>query len=258
MMLRAFPVFFGMFLLVGLHGSAQDTAQVAVGERNILYRKEASGGVFIHSNGLGASFKSGRQITTDKKRIISIDFVSLKHPKEYKVTNPNLIENSKPFVFGKLNYVYLLRAGWGYQNILFAKAERGGVEVRYNYYGGLTLGFAKPMYLDVIIDSASREGYIVYDTKRYDPTSPEQQEVTDFVGRGPFFSGFGEIKLYPGLHAKTSVSFEYSGWQRKIAALEAGITVDYFPDAIPIMAFNKNENFYFNFFISLMWGAKYN
>ena len=257
-MMKAAGFFTGLLLLISLNGWAQDTAQVAVGDRNILYRKEASGGVFLHSNGLGVSFKSGRQVTTNKKRIISIDLVSLKHPKEYKVTNPNLIENSKPFVFGKLNYVYILRAGWGYQNILFAKAEKGGVEVRYNYYGGLSLGFAKPMYLDVIIDSASSDRFIVYDTKRYDPTSPEQQEVTDFVGRGPFFTGFGEIRIYPGMHAKTSLSFEYSGWQRKIAALEAGITVDYFPKAIPIMAFNKNQNVYFNFFISLMWGAKYN
>ena len=257
-MLKAFRLFF-LGCLYPFLGMAQDsTEQAVVSDHNILYRKEASGGVFIHSNGLGASFKSGRQITTNKKRVISIDFVSLKHPKEYKVTNPNLIENSKPFVFGKLNYVYILRGGWGYQNILFAKAERGGVEVRYNYYGGLSLGFAKPMYLDVIIDSASSDRFIVYDTKRYDPTSPEQQEVTDFVGRGPFFDGFSEIKIYPGVHVKTSLSFEYSGWQRKIAALEAGIAVDYFPDAIPIMAFNKNENFYFNFFISLMWGAKYN
>ena len=237
---------------------AQDSTDAAVGDRNILYRKEASGGVFLHSSGFGISFKSGRQVTVNRKRILEFDFVSVKHPKEYKVTNPNLIENSKPFVFGKLNYVYILRSGIGFQNILFSKAERGGVEVRYNYYGGLSLGFAKPVYLDVIVDSATSDRYIVYDTKPYDPNDPYQQDVTDFVGRGPFFSGFDKIKIYPGVHLKTSLSFEYSGWQRKIAALEAGITLDYFPDAIPIMAFNKNENLYFNFFISLMWGAKYN
>ena len=205
-------------------GFAQDSTDVAVGDRNILYRKEASGGIFLHSSGFGISFKSGRQISVNRKRILEFDFVSIKHAKENKVTNPNLIENSKPFVFGKLNYVYVLRSGIGLQNILFTKAERGGVEVRYNYYGGLSLGFTKPVYLDVIVDSSTSDRFIVFDTKPYDPTDPYQQDITDFVGRGPFFSGFDKIKIYPGVHIKTSLSFEYSGWQRKIAALEAGIT----------------------------------
>jgi hypothetical protein len=256
--MKLLKILFCVFLLGHETGFAQDSTDVPVGDRNILYRKEASGGMILHSNGLGIVFKSGRQVTAYKKRIICLDFVSVKDPKEYKVTNPNLIENSKPFAFGKLNYVYFFRAGWGYQNTVFSKAERGGVEVRFNYFGGFTLALAKPMYLDVIIDSASSDRYIVYETMRYNPNDPNQQNVTDFVGRGPFFSGFGETKLYPGVHAKTSFSFEYSGWQRKIAALEAGVTFDYFPDAIPMMARNPSQNLFFNFFISLMWGAKYN
>src|SRR5688572_11966004 len=108
------------FLLVLLvfspwKGFTQDSTDAAVGDRNILFRKEASGGVFLHSSGFGISFKSGRHVTANRKRILEFDFVSIKHPKEYKVTNPNLIENSKPFVFGKLNYVYVLRSGIGLQ-----------------------------------------------------------------------------------------------------------------------------------------------
>jgi hypothetical protein len=246
-MTRLLLTFFGVVLATGLL-TAQDTATVDVGDRNILFRKEASGGIFIHSSGLGVSYKSGRHVTAFKKRIISLDFVSLKHPKEYKTTNPLL--------FGKLNFVYIFRAGYGFQHVLFSKAERSGVEVRYNYYGGLSLGFTKPVYLDVIVSTT--DNLILYETKRYDPTDPGQQDVTDFVGRGPYFMGFDQIKIYPGGHLKGSVSFEYAGWERKIAALEAGVTVDAFPKAIPIMANNKNQNLYFNFFISLMWGAKYN
>lgn len=229
----------------------QNEASSTNDEGNILYRKEASGGILVHGNGWGITFKSGKHITGYRKRILNFDFVSLKHPKEYKVTNPIYIDSSKPFVFGKLNYVYVLRAGLGNQNIIFSKAERSGVEVRFNYYGGLNLGLTIPVYLDVI----EEDQFVV--TKRYDPNDPSMQSVLNIFGKAPFFTGFSSMKAYPGIHAKTSLSFEYSGWQRKIAALETGITVDYFPNAIPIMAYNESENVYVNFFISLMWGGKW-
>jgi hypothetical protein len=220
----------------------------------ILYRKEASGGITVHSNGWGLTFKSGKHVTGFRKRILDFEFLTMKHPKEY--SSPSLYDGSKSFIFGKLNYVFFLRGGWGYQNILFAKGERSGVEIRYNYYGGLDLGITKPVYLDFIEDDPNNPDFKILNTKRYNPDDPNQG-YENIYGGASFFKGFGEMSIHPGVYGKFAISFEYAAWQQKIAALETGVMVDYFPDAIPMMAFNKYPNLFFNFYISILWGGKW-
>jgi len=253
---------FLMFLLVILAfaASAQDSTKVSKpvsleGDEDgtILYRREACGGLTVHSGGWGVTFKSGKHITGFRKRILDFEFISMNHPKENRSTNP--YEGAKSFIYGKLNDVFLLRAGWGYQNVIFGKGDRSGVEVRANYYGGFDLGIAKPIFLDIIYSDPDSLAYH-YETKRYDPNDPDQS-VDRIYGSSSFFTGFGNMKVYPGVYGKFAFSFEYAGWQQKIAAIETGMMVDFFPDAIPIMAFNPNANLYFNFYISIMWGGKW-
>ncbi len=250
-----------LLLFLSLNGHAQDSVQVAKpvsleGDEDaaILYRREACGGITVHSNGWGVTFKSGKHINGFLKRVLDFEVISMKHPKEYRITNP--IEGAKSFIYGKLNNVFLVRAGWGYQNILFSKGEKSGVEIRYNYYGGLDLGIAKPVYLDVLVDDPFSDSLKVVVTKKYDPDDPDQR-VDNIYGGASFFTGFDKMKIYPGLYGKFAISFEYAGWQRKIAAIEAGMMADFFPKAIPIMAFNKYENVYFNFYVSILWGGKW-
>jgi hypothetical protein len=237
---------------------AQDSTKVAQPVANadddvtILYRREACGGITIHSNGWGLTFKAGKHITGFRKRILDFEVISMKHPKEFRITNP--YDGAKSFIYGKLNNVFLVRGGWGYQNVLFGKAERSGVEVRYNYYLGIDLGITKPIYLDIIYTAPDSLPF--YISKRYDPNDPDQT-VDRIYGSSSFFSGFDKMQIYPGGYAKFAVSFEYAGWQQKIAALETGVMVDFFPKAIPIIAFNQNPNLFFNFYISIMWGGKW-
>lgn len=81
-----------------------------------------------------------------------------KHPKEVKLNN-NYYENAKPFIFGKLNYLLSWHSGVGRQRVIYSKGERGGVEVRLNYSGGLTLGLVKPVYLVVLNDRTPDDIY---------------------------------------------------------------------------------------------------
>jgi len=252
-------VFIFLFVQVCL---GQDSAKVVPpappqggdDDATILYRYEASGGVTIHSNGWGVTFKSGKHITGFRKRILDFEFISMKHPKEYRITNP--YDGAKSFIYGKLNDVFIARAGWGYQNIVFSKGERNGVEIRYNYYGGFDLGITKPIFLDILENDPFNDSLRIVVTKQYDPKDPEQS-VDNIYGSSSFFTGFDKMKIYPGVYAKFAVSFEYAGWQRKIAAIETGMVADYFPNAIPIMAFNKYDNLYFNFYVSVLWGGKW-
>jgi hypothetical protein len=248
-----------VFLFFWLQSFSQDStkaASVSNDEVNILYRNEAEGGLNVHGSGFGLTFKRGWHMTGYKKQMLDIEFVSLRHPKQIKRANP-YYQDSKPFFFGKLNFAYLLRGGYGRQNILFSKGERSGVEVRYNYYIGATLGITKPVFLDVLVDSPYDSLHKVVETRKYDPDDPDQQDPVNIFRPGPYFQGLDQLNIYPGGYAKFAISFEYSGWQQKVTALEAGVVVDAFPKAIPIMAFIPNDKVIFNFYISLMWGGKW-
>ncbi len=195
-------------------------------------------------------------MTGYKKKLLDIDFVSLRDPKQYKQANP-YYPDSKPYFFGKLNFAYILRGGYGRQNIIFSKGERSGVEVRYNYYFGLSLGITKPVYLDILVDNPFDSLTKIIETKRYDPNDPVQQVQENIYGPGPYFSGLDQLSIYPGGYGKFAFSFEYAGWQQKITAIETGVVVDAYASGIPIMANGKANNIFFNFYVSLIWGGKW-
>ena len=120
------------FLFLCLKTFAQDSTRIANDDITILFRNEAEGGINIHSNGFGLTFKRGWHLTGYKKQMLDIDFVSLRDPKQYKLSN---YPDSKSFFYGKLNFAYILRGGYGIQNIIFGKAERNwGFEILRNDY----------------------------------------------------------------------------------------------------------------------------
>jgi len=255
-------VVFFLLIFCSIASYAQDSAAVA-NDVTVLYRKEMSFGLTIHGNGLGAIFRKGTHVTARKKRMFEAEFVSMRHPKQYKVTNQYVNGDAKPFFFGKLNYVYIPRVGMGSQNVIFGKAERSGVEVRYNYFGGVDLALTKPVYNEVLIPVPNGD-YSVPVTMQYDPTDPNQDDPSKFYGPGSYFKGFDQIKLYPGIYGKFSFSFEHSTAHQKVAIIETGMVLDLFLKTIPIMALPPNKPqvdnvpYYFNFYISLLWGGKKN
>ena len=243
-----------LFLFLFFKSFAQDSTRIANDDVTILYRNEAEGGINLHSNGFGLTFKRGWHLTGYKKQMLDIDFVSLRDPKQYKLST---YPDSKSFFYGKLNFAYILRGGYGIQNIIFGKAERSGVEVRYNYYFGLSLGITKPVYLDILVENPFDPQTKLIDTRQYDPNDPDQQLKENIYGPGPYFNGLDHLSVYPGGYGKFALSFEYAGWQDKITAIETGVVLDAYARAIPIMATGNKNNFFFNFYISLIWGGKW-
>jgi hypothetical protein len=235
---------------------AQDSAAVA-NDVTILYRKENTFGLVAHSGGFGMVYRSARHVSVWKKRVLEVEIVSMRHPKQTKVVNEQTSGDAKPFFYGKMNYVYVLRVGYGMQKVIFGKAEKSGVEVRYNVFIGPALGISKPVYNEVLVDTEDPKIKTVA-TKKYDPNDPHQQQITDFYGPGSYFKGFDQMKIYPGGYGKFSFSFEYSTVHQKVAIIETGITADGFFNTIPIMAYTTNNPYYVNLFVSLLWGGKKN
>jgi hypothetical protein len=219
---------------------------------NVMYRNESSFGIFAHSaGGLGVAYRRGKHVTGKRKRMFEIEASNFKHPKEVKSIN-SFRENSKGFIYGKLNSVLLIRPGVGYQNILYQKSDKKSVEIRYSYFLGATLAFAKPVYLEIEHDRTN--GLKTVSTERY---NPDVHQPSDILGKAPFFKGIDNTKIYPGAYAKLALSFEYADRFNALKAIETGVVVDVYPKAIPMMAFNKNQEVLFSLYLKFIMGKKW-
>jgi len=229
-----------------------DTANLE--DREILLKHEFTGGLLLHSNGWGINLRSGKHKTAKLKRMLELDIVSMKHPKEFKSVNP-YFENSKGFVYGKMNTLTIGRIGYGGQWVLVQRQDRrgGGVEIRAHVYGGISLGFTKPVYLDILVPTNVPFEFSL-STEKYDP---DKHYIDNIFGKAPFTKGLDELKVYPGLYFKAGMSFEYASRQDNIKAIEAGIVVDAYYKKIPIMAFADNYPYFVSLYIGINFGTKW-
>jgi len=223
-------------------------------ENKILYNRERTYGVALHSLGIGVNYRTGKRITYFKTRVLEFEFVSMKSYKQVKMINPYVV-NSKRYVYGKSNDAFILRAGVIWKKLLNRKPYWGGVEVRFTYGGGLSLGIAKPYYLYIIKDiSGSGETFTIV-PERFDPT---KHSNTDIYGRAPFSKGFNEITIHPGIQLKTGLNFEFGTKSTKIKSLEIGGAIDILPTGMTIMYSNSNQIFFPTLYLTISFGKRFN
>lgn len=220
---------------------------------SVLYKKSYSFGAIAHTLGFGLRFQKGENITIFKSKYYEFQFVGMKSPKQIRTINP-FFTNAKSYVYGKLNHVYMLRGGVGMNRLLNRKPYWGGVELRYTFSGGASIGIAKPVYLYILEFTGDPFEYDVT-TEKYDPGA---HFFDNIYGRAPFTKGFDEIKIYPGIYGKVGLDFEIGAYKSKVNSVEIGGILEYFPKAIPIMAFNNSKHVFFTGYISYSFGKRYN
>jgi TM2 domain-containing membrane protein YozV len=241
-----------LFIFGFIIASAQDEIIIDT-SKNIILLREASGGIMLHTQGWGLRFSKGYNKTEFRKRMLVFEFLEMQSPKQIRTINP-YFTNSKSYVYGKLNAVYMLRGTYGIHRLLNRKPYWGGVELRFLYMGGVTLGFTKPIYLYILEPSPQFYEYTIVEEK-YDPN---RHYVDNIYGRASFTKGFDEIGFYPGIHTKIGLDFDFGVYRSKVKSLEAGVIIDVFPRAVPIMAFNDPDYYFLTFYFSFNFGKRYN
>jgi hypothetical protein len=227
------------------------TAQGEIDEQQkVFFRNERSFALLLNSDGFGINYREAKRINYLNKRLLELDLGTLKHPKEYRVSNP-YAQTAGSFIFGKLNSVLYLRGGIGYQHEIFEKADIGGVAIRYFVAGGPVLSLYKPIFYKVL--------YLVQGTNYYEVKEEKFEESFhtpyDIYSRAPFTRGLDEIKALPGLYTRGGFNFEYSRQDKVIHAIEIGAQVNAFPKKIPIMASPDNKAVYLSLFVSYRIGV---
>jgi hypothetical protein len=233
------------------YGSAIIHAQGEIDEQQrVFFRNERSFGIMINSDGLGISYREGRRTNYLNKRLFEIDAGTLKHPKEYRTSNP-YTQGTGSFIFGKLNSVIYLRGGIGHQHEMFSKEDVGGIAIRYFISGGPVISLYKPIYYRVLYPvSGTLNEYELreekFDISIHDPTM--------IYSKAGILKGLKEAKALPGLYVKGGFSFEYSKEDKVIHIIEIGAQINAFPKAIPIMASPDNKAIFFSLFASYRFG----
>ena len=245
---------------------AQDVPEADTVSMGFRMRKEKSGNIMLHTLGYGVGYRFGINKTYYKNRMFEFDLFEMRAPNQVRRYNENF-PNPRSYVYGKLNNLYIIRAGIGQQILMNTKPYWGGVEVRAFYYGGLDIGLAKPNYLYIAYYSVVNNMLVVdkTDLEKYDPEkhfpyigSNPTPPLNDIYGRGPIISGFSNIKIYPGLYAKGGFNFEFSAQNDRIKAVEIGAAVDIFPKPVPVMAFKQSNYFFITGYLSFHFGKRYN
>jgi hypothetical protein len=242
------------FILI-LSGFAvgQEQKETIFDEATIVYKKAIFGGVIAHTQGWGGHISFGKNKTAFKSRIIQLDIVNMRHPKEIRTVN-TISEDGRSYVFGKLNSFFILRPTIGQRHIKFDRIRPSGVGVGYSWRVGPSLGFTKPVYLEIL--STDNSPFLNVTVERYDPA---KHTFSNIYGRAGGLRGFGEMQLQPGVHGAFAFNFEYDPKREGLKGLEVGATVDYYPvKPVEIMAFAENQQLFFNFYINLQFGSKFN
>lgn len=243
-----------LFTILFLSFMSSTFAQQGIfGENAVVYKRQREGGLIAYTNGWGADFAFGKHVDGFNRRMIHLEFSTLKHPKEIRSFNP-FYEDARSYIYGKLNSVFTLKGTWGYKKVLFDRLREAGVQISRRWAVGPTLAFEKPVYLQI---GKPDFPYDFLEEERYDP---EIHSIDDIYGRASYFSGINELKVVPGIHAKYVMHFEWSQNgvnNANTQAIEFGLSGSAYLRPVEIMATQRNSQFYLNLILALKFGRKY-
>ncbi len=244
--------FLALLLLVIFTGNAQAQLEIESTEAETLLPQGIAGGIGIHNTGwyVGARYLLNKNGDTDW--LMEFDFSRNKHPKEFRNPNTAYI-NSRPFVFGKLNDYFNIRLGGGQIRTIYDRSEKNGVEVRWNYSGGLSVGLLKPVYLDFIYANPGDPGAEV----RSERATFDKFFTGQIYGASDFSNGLNQIYLQPGAYLKTGLIFDFASFNDDIRYLECGVTVDAYAKPVEIMAIESNSSIFVSFYVGLQFGGRW-
>lgn len=214
----------------------------------VAYKKHTVFGGKLISNGYGAFIEFGRIKTVKKGLLFQLELSEYKSIKEEKRSNFSGSTYSTPYIFGKQNFFYPVKLGVQQQVLFGNKSNKNGVSITGNFGGGLSVGLLRPYYIQL----SSSSNYIKY--QRAD--SATFLNPSGIAGGPGLSKGWSDIDVIPGAYIKTALRFDYGTYNEIISALEVGITADFYSKKFPIMVDEKQKQFFFGGYFSLLFGRR--
>jgi len=225
-------------------------AQIKAEEEGVVaYKKHFAFGIKLISDGYGISFEKGYSKSVKKATLFQLEISERKHQKEEKQSNPNPGVSSSPIIYGKINFFYPIKLGVQKQFLLGNKSNKNGVSVTGNIGGGLCIGLLRPY--EVEVDKNGTRTFVKYES-----------EDSLLFRSGPFYGGPGvgkgwnSLKFTPGLYVKPGLRFDYGRYNDLVAAIEVGVTAEFYTKKIPQMIDNKQKQLFFSAYFTVLFGKR--
>jgi hypothetical protein len=216
----------------------------------LVYSKQTLFGAQLRTNGYGLFYEIGRMKTNRKTNIYRIDIAEIKSHKEEKLNGNSFFGNS--FIYGKKNYFYPVKLGFGQQYILGQKGNKNGVAVSAIYNVGLSIGLLRPYYLAVNDPVAGTNRTI-----KYTPQDSALFLGPTITGGGGFGKGWGEMKVKPGAYANIAMRFDWGRFNESAQCIEIGVSAEMYASKIPIMLLQKKDKrLFMQVHLAFMFGKR--
>ena len=142
------------------------------------------GAVFRQSSALGSKLFGKNQY-----RYLALELVNVKHPKE--LSQQDFVTGAR-LVYGKQNYLFVLRPEYGRELTLFSRQDDEGISISGILAAGPSLGLEKPY----MVQFQSSDGRVV--TEPFDPVKHAgSTQTTGIVGAGSFFQALDKRRSFP-------------------------------------------------------------
>jgi hypothetical protein len=222
----------------------------------LVFNKQSVFGFRLNTDGWSAFYEKGIMKNVKVANLYSLEFGEKKNPREkrlsYGFQTGGFIQFSTPYIYGKQNIFYQLKPSFGQQRLIGGKTNRNGVAVHLIYKGGISLGLERPYYVRVSNDGNG----IVNDIKYSTADSVAFLNPGNIIQGTGLKYGWGEMKVVPGVHAKTAIRFDYGRFNELVSAIEVGLNVEAYSRKVDIMILNPNKQVFFNSYIAILFGKR--
>ncbi|HEV9035186.1 MAG TPA: hypothetical protein VGQ51_01145 [Puia sp.] len=220
-------------------------------EGDLIFNKHSIFGIRLATDGYGISYEKGKFKTPSKTILYEFELNEKHDPKEHHISATSDGINFSSVVPYKLNNLYEFKMAIGQQHLLGGKGNKNGVAVTYLYAGGVTIGLLKPYLLDIqnqITGATTR--------KTFAQMATDTTEGDYITGASGFTVGWDKLSIKPGINAKQALRFDYGRLNQTITAIECGLTEEYYFSKIPLVYLVKEHAFFFNAYVSILFGSR--
>lgn len=171
-----------------------------------------------------------------------LEIANVRHPQERRVQTPTFFSTSG-FYEGKEKYLISTRLMYGYDLLLFKKAEQKGVQINTVLTGGPSFGLVSPYLL------RTESGNLI--------TYEQFLGGQSIIGPAGYFAGLNDMEVALGIHLRASLLFEFGSFKSNVTGFEIGCLAEIYNRTIEIVPTGtKNYNFYPAAFISILFGTR--
>jgi len=220
-------------------------------EGDLIFNKHNIFGIRLATDGYGINFEKGKFRTPSRTFIYSFELNEKHDPKEHHISATSDGINVSTVVPFKINNLYEFKIAVGQEHLIGGKGNRNGVAVTALYSGGVTVGMLKPYFLDVQnqVTGASFR-------KTYDQLVADTASGDVITGASGFTVGWGNLSIKPAVNARQAMRFDYGRLNQSVAAIEVGLTEEFYFNKIPLVYLVKQRQFFFNAYVAILFGNR--